>query len=125
MATTNIIIESDAVANSHAGPNVHQHKSATTTAADVLVDMADTFRERNKVYGSNYQMVGPIMAVLFPHGVPVELLGSSQFHLFELTVVKLSRLAISDLTHIDSAHDAAVYCAMIESIIRNKNETSN
>lgn len=92
-----------------------------TNTADVLQKMADTFRERNAVYGSNFEMVGPIMRILFPAGIPVELLGSDQFHLFELVIVKLSRLAIAQLTHIDSAHDAAVYCAMIESIIRNEN----
>jgi hypothetical protein len=90
--------------------------------ADILQDAANTFRERNAVYGSNYQMVGPIMALLFPKGVPVELLGHDAFHLFELVVVKLSRLAISNMTHTDSARDAAVYCAMIESIITSKGE---
>lgn len=90
--------------------------------ADILQAAADTFRERNAVYGSNYQMVGPIMQTLFPKGVPPELLGHDAFHLFELVVVKISRLAISNLTHIDSARDAAVYCAMIESIITTKEE---
>ena len=88
---------------------------------EILHAMAVTFKERNAVYGSNYKMVGPIMKILFPNGVPVELLGSDQFHLFELTIVKLSRLAISNLTHVDSAHDAAVYLAMQESIIREAN----
>lgn len=92
------------------------------TADQVLHDAASTYAERNAVYGSNYRMVGPIMRILFPQGVPAELLGSDQFHLFELAVVKLSRLAISNLTHVDSARDASVYCAMIEAIIRNSDE---
>lgn len=87
------------------------------TAADVLQGMADTFRERNAEYKSNYRMVGPIMEILFPEGVPADLLGSDQFHLFELMIVKLSRLAISDLNHKDSALDAGVYAAMITAII--------
>jgi hypothetical protein len=87
------------------------------TAADILVEMADTYRERNAVYGSNYKMVGKLMAVLFPNGAPPEILHSDQFHLFELVLVKISRLAISGLAHQDSAHDAGVYCAMIEAII--------
>lgn len=89
-------------------------------AYQVLEEMAATFKQRNAVYGSNFKMVGPIMALLFPNGVSVELLKSDQFHLFELLIVKLSRLAISGLKHQDSARDAGVYAAMIESIITNQ-----
>lgn len=91
-----------------------------TTAGDVMESMAETFRERNAEYKDNFKMVGPIMKILFPDGVPVELLGSHQFHLFELKVVKLSRFAISGLQHIDSIHDDGVYSAMIESILLNE-----
>ena len=90
------------------------------SADDIMIAMAETFRERNAVYGNNFKMVGPIMQILFPAGAPVELLGSHQFHLFELLIVKLSRLAISNLSHLDSAHDAGVYAAMIEAIILNQ-----
>lgn len=89
------------------------------TAADILIEMGETFRERNKVYGSNYKMVGPLVKVLFPDGVPPELVASHRWHLFELKLVKLSRFAISKLTHLDSIHDDAVYSAMIESILTN------
>ena len=90
------------------------------TTGNILRAMAHTFEERNKVYGSNYQMVGPIMRILFPNGVPPELLGTDQFHLFELKIVKLSRFAISGLTHTDSIHDDGVYSAMIETVLLNK-----
>jgi hypothetical protein len=95
---------------------------APKNAADILADMADTYRARNKVYGDNFKMVAKLMAVLFPKGVPPELVVQDQFHLFELVLVKLSRYAISNLTHIDSAHDAAVYFAMCESINHNSKE---
>jgi len=91
-------------------------QSAHKSAADILDAMAATFRERNAVYGSNYKMVGPMMAILFPNGVPPALLHSDQFHLFELILVKLSRYAISGLKHQDSIHDAGVYAAMCEAI---------
>lgn len=90
------------------------------TAADVLQEMADTYRERNAIYGSNFKMVAPLVAVLFPDGVPPELVTTHQWHLFELKLVKLSRFAISNLTHVDSIHDDAVYSAMIEAILREK-----
>lgn len=86
------------------------------TAADILEEMAGTYRERNAVYGSNYRMVGQMMKILFPAGAPPEVLHSDQFHLFELILVKLSRYAISGLQHQDSIHDAGVYCAMCEAI---------
>lgn len=91
--------------------------SEPTSAADILQEMSDTFRERNAVYGDNYKMVGKLMAVLFPNGVSKEILHSDQFHLFELKLVKLSRFAISGLQHQDSIHDDGVYSAMIESIV--------
>lgn len=82
----------------------------------ILNTMAATFKERNAVYGSNYKMVAPMVKTLFPNGVPPELVVTDQWHLFELILVKLSRYAISNLTHIDSIHDAGVYSAMCESI---------
>lgn len=94
------------------------HPGSNLPVPEALEAAAHTFRVRNAVYGSNYEMVGPIMGILFPNGVDRELLSSDQFHLFELVIVKLSRLATSRLTHRDSAHDAAVYCAMIEAIIK-------
>lgn len=97
-----------------------QVEQAATTAGDVMESMAETFRERNAEYKDNFKMVGPIMKILFPDGVPAELLGSHQFHLFELKVVKLSRFAISGLQHLDSIHDDGVYSAMIESILINE-----
>jgi len=94
-----------------------------TTAADILAEMADTFRERNKVYGDNYLRVGDVMTALFPNGVT---LGSKEqfnvWHLFELMVVKMTRFANSGLSHEDSIHDLAVYAAMVESLIRKDNQ---
>jgi hypothetical protein len=85
-------------------------------AAEKLEAMAQTFRDRNKVYGSNYKMVGKLMKILFPNGVPQGLVFEDHFHLFELLLVKISRYAVSNLTHTDSIHDAAVYAAMCEAI---------
>lgn len=91
-----------------------------TNAAKVLIEMSKTYEKKNSSYKDNYKMVGKIMGILFPDGVPAELLSSDQFHLFELKIVKLTRFARSNLTHIDSIHDDAVYSAMIEGILRNE-----
>lgn len=90
------------------------------TAAEVLFGMAKTYKERNAVYGDNFRMVAKLVSVLFPNGVPSELVATDQWHLFELKLVKISRFAISNLTHQDSIHDDAVYSAMIESILLEK-----
>jgi len=90
---------------------------ARPSADQILAEMADTFRERNKVYGDNYKRVGAVMAAMFPNGI--QLIEEDEFnrwHLFELIIVKLTRFANSGLTHADSIHDAAVYCAMVESL---------
>lgn len=96
----------------------HQH-----SPADILAQMADTFRERNKVYGDNYKRVGEIMKALFPQGVALESVAQfNQWHLFELMIVKLTRFANSGLTHKDSIHDLAVYAAMVEFLTEEKED---
>jgi len=100
------------------------HRGEKMAKADEILDsMAETFRERNKVYGDNYKSVGAVMTALFPDGV--SLLTKEQFntwHLFELMIVKLTRFANTEMTHRDSIHDAAVYAAMVESLMEDKND---
>lgn len=87
-------------------------------ASDILEEMADTFRERNKIYGDNYKRVGAVMAAMFPDGVVLRTAEDfNRWHLFELQIVKLTRFANSGLVHKDSIHDEAVYAAMVESLI--------
>lgn len=111
-------VEYDATVKIPERVNVFAPKAPT---AEILRSMADTFEERNKVYGSNYERVAPIMKILFPDGLTPEILHSDQWHLFELIVVKLTRFAISGLQHKDSIHDTGVYAAMIESILEKQN----
>ena len=90
-------------------------------AADILGEMAETFRERNKVYGDNYKRVGDVMVALFPEGVELKTQEDfNTWHLFELMIVKLTRFANSNLTHVDSIHDCAVYAAMVQSLIEKE-----
>jgi hypothetical protein len=93
------------------------------TAADILAEMAETYRERNKVYGDNYKRVGDVMTAMFPDGVWLHAAEDyNVWHLFELMVVKMTRFANSGLTHEDSIHDLAVYAAMVESLIRKEKQ---
>lgn len=90
------------------------------SAAEVLRAMADTFEAKNTTYGNNYLRVAPVVKALFPDGVPPHLVVEDRWHLFELLLVKLTRFAVSELTHIDSIHDAGVYAAMVEADLRRK-----
>lgn len=88
---------------------------------DILQSMATTFKDRNAIYGDNYKMVGELMEVLHPEGFTQLTKEDHELgHLWSLMIVKLSRFAISGLTHKDSVHDLAVYCAMIEAILTNR-----
>lgn len=84
------------------------------TAADILERMAATQRAKAAEYRDNYRMVPKVMAALFPEGVPPELVLTEKWHIFELVVVKMTRLAATRLTHLDSAHDVGIYGAMME-----------
>ena len=60
-------------------------------AGSILVEMGETFRERNKVYGDNYKRVGEVMNALFPDGVELKTVedrfwkGKSYFFPFLIT----------------------------------------
>jgi hypothetical protein len=96
-----------------------ERKIMNKDAAKILEEMAETFRERNRIYGDNYKNVGEVMVALFPKGISLN--DNDDFniwHLFELMIVKITRFANSGLKHKDSIHDAAVYAAMVESLIK-------
>jgi hypothetical protein len=85
---------------------------------EILIAMADTYRERSKQYGNNWRKIGAVMVALYPTGLTLETEDDfNKFHLFLLSMVKLTRLSESGLSHQDSAHDNAVYSAMLESLI--------
>lgn len=87
------------------------------SAATILDEAAETFRERNAIYKNNFLMVGNIMAAMFPEGVTLKTPDDhNRFHLFMLKVVKLSRFTISGMTHVDSIRDDLVYSAMVEAL---------
>lgn len=94
---------------------------------EILTQAAETFKERNKIYKDNHNAIGPILRLLFPDGVPPEMLEMKQFHLLDIVLTKITRFARSGLTHRDSVHDAIVYMAMIEAAVvemevKNKSE---
>ena len=95
------------------------------TAAEILRDAAKTFEERNQTYGENYRKVGAIWKILYPEGVRLETeYDHLVYHLFDWAIGKITRASAGPfpITHVDSIHDAVVYLAMVEMIMRNANE---
>jgi hypothetical protein len=101
----------------------HPYDSADPkNAADILESAGRTFRERNAVYKDNAEVVGKVMAALFPNGVALKTAADHKmYHLFELVIVKLTRFTQSGMTHEDSIHDLAVYAAMCEVLVKTHN----
>jgi hypothetical protein len=98
-------------------------KHSGSNAAEVLEQMANTYRERNIVYGDNYKVVGEVMKSLFPNGMELQEVDDYNiWHLFELMIVKITRFANSNLSHKDSIHDAAVYAAMVEALMKGDDD---
>ena len=99
---------------------IQEEPAQAANAGELLGAMADCFRGKNAVYGDNYKLVGDIIKVMFPDGVPSELVYNAQWCLLELILVKLTRWTNSNLQHQDSIHDAAIYCAMAEAELLNQ-----
>lgn len=89
------------------------------TPHHILREMGRTFEERGKIYGDNWKRIGVVMDAL-AGGEAVTIEGPDdwlKWSLFFLMVTKMTRLATTDIEHIDSVHDLAVYAAMLESAL--------
>jgi len=88
------------------------------TGDQILEKMAQTYKERNQIYGDNFMTMGPVMSALFPQGITLKTQNDFiMFHLLDWLVGKLTRFVNTGMTHVDSIHDLAVYAAMIEMML--------
>lgn len=93
------------------------------TVPELLRAAADTYEQRNKLYGDNYKRFGSVMRALIPDGVKLETEEDwNRFGVFFHLVGKVTRYAanINSGGHADSAHDASVYAAMLEELTQEK-----
>lgn len=92
-----------------------------TTTPEILRECAETFEQRNKLYGDNYKHFGKLMQGIFPRGLTIESVDDwNRLSLLMQAAAKLSRYGQSFTEgHVDSAHDAAVYAAMLEELTRS------
>jgi hypothetical protein len=93
-------------------------------AEGALRKMIEIFQERNTVYQDNWKMVGRILAELHPNGITLQTAEDhAMYSLWEQLIGKLTRFAISDMTHEDSIEDLGVYAAIILGIIKSRKES--
>ena len=95
--------------------------------ADILAKSADTFRERDKVYGRGWPRVGQVLLALFPDGVTLTTAKDHErFSQLVMLSVKLTRYAnnFHKGGHQDSVHDMIVYAAILESIDEEMNDVA-
>lgn len=94
-------------------------------ADEILSQGAQTFREKNGKYGSNYTKVGKIMAILFPEGIELRTeYDHLLYHEMSWLIGKLTRFCSTEepMTDLDSINDMMVYCAIVEMLLREENK---
>ena len=89
------------------------------TVPEMLRESADTYAERNKIYGDNYKEFGKVMLALFPNGVNLKTVADhNRFGVFTQMVSKLTRYAPAFTWggHDDSLLDLSVYTTMLREL---------
>lgn len=93
---------------------------------EMLRESAQTFEERNKVYGDNYRKFGRVMTAIFPEGIELRTAEDhNRFGVFVQMVGKVTRYAenFNRGGHSDSLLDLAVYSQMLREL--DEDETSD
>jgi hypothetical protein len=86
---------------------------------EILEDGAATYRERNAIYGDNWETFRDIMGLIFPEGLDLRDPDKRMiYNWLEHLVGKITRFSASGFTHQDSIHDICVYAAMIEAYVQ-------
>jgi hypothetical protein len=91
------------------------------TIEEIFDEMKRTFAERNKAYGDSYRVTGNVLAAMFPRGLTLNTPDQwNRFGAFYMIICKMVRYSETMTTggHIDSAHDSAVYSAILEQLTR-------
>jgi hypothetical protein len=85
--------------------------------ADILRDMAATAEDRDAAYGKAYERFGEVMRALYPTGMHIDTVGGFvRLGIIVQILNKVVRYTHQPQGHKDSAHDLAVYGAMLESV---------
>lgn len=99
---------------------------AERTAADLLQESAEVYRQRNLLYKDNYKKFGRVMHALFPDGLTINSPDLwNRLGLLVQQISKQTRYCENFLSggHDDSLCDLSVYSAMLREVdeeIRSK-----
>lgn len=95
------------------------------TVPELLREGANTYEERNKIYGDNYKRHGMVMQALFPEGVQLDTVEDhNRFGILTQMVAKLTRYCQNWHVggHEDSLHDLMVYTPMLQELDNERRE---
>lgn len=101
----------------HAIHDVCAYTPPKLSVPEILRSGADTYEQRNKTYGDNYKHYGALLMSMFPRGLTLNTPEDwNRLALIFACANKLSRYtwSFSAGGHVDSAHDLAVYAAMLQ-----------
>jgi len=94
------------------------NSSPSLTVPEILEKAAETYRQRNAIYGDNYKEHGRLMAALFPNGLTLKTEEDwIRFGVLHMCIHKVGRYCNAN-GHKDSAHDLSVYAAMLEEVTK-------
>lgn len=94
----------------------HPSSAPERGVPEVLRGMADTFSQRHTTYGDSYLTFGEVAAALWPRGLAVSSVAEfNRLGVLTQIIGKLVRYTGAG-QHKDSAHDMAVYAAILESL---------
>jgi hypothetical protein len=94
-------------------------KQSKCFVAVELESAANTYEERNAIYGDTYKRHGHVMSALFPDGIAVDNPHDmNRLGVLNMIVGKLTRYATNfdNGGHKDSLHDLSVYAAMLNEL---------
>lgn len=92
-------------------------KLSAATVPDILRGMAKTFEERHETYGDSYLTFGKVAAALWPDGLDHKTEDDyNRLGVVVQIISKLCRYTSKSSGHLDSAHDIAVYAAILEEL---------
>jgi hypothetical protein len=101
-------------------PLTDEPTEAPLTVPEILRAGADTYEQRNKLYGDNYKQIGPVLRAIYPQGLPATMTDEdwNRFACWFQVLCKVIRYGVNMQRggHKDSAHDSAVYSAMLEEL---------
>jgi len=90
-----------------------------TTVPEMLEELAELYKQRNKLYGDNYKTHGDVMIALFPDGIKLKKPEDfNRYSCFKEILTRCGRYAYSfdNGGHEDSLRDISVYAQMLREL---------